>query len=72
MKQKLFISLSGILLFIILFFLISINKPLKLENSKFLIIEPGSSLNAISDLLNEENIYKRTYLFKTYVLITGK
>ena len=72
MKQKLFISLSGIFLFIILFFLISINKPLKLENSKFLIIEPGSSLNTISDLLNEENIYKRTYLFKTYVLITGK
>ena len=72
MKQKLIIYLSGIFLLIILFFLIFINKPLKIENSKFLIIEPGSSLNAISDLLKEENIYKRTNLFKTYVLITGK
>ena len=73
MKQKLFISLSGIFLLIILFFLIFINKPLKLENSKFLIIEPGSSLNAISDLLNEEKIsINELIFFKTYVLITGK
>ena len=49
-----------------------LNKSLYLDQSKILYIEPGSSLNTISNLLKEQNIYKKVNLFKVYVVLTGK
>ena len=72
MKSKILLSSFVLFLITVSYSFYFLNKSLYLDQSKILYIEPGSSLNTISNLLKEQNIYKKVNLFKVYVVLTGK
>ncbi|MEK7588608.1 MAG: endolytic transglycosylase MltG [Patescibacteria group bacterium] len=69
--KMLFFSLSGIVLFLIIFYLSFVQAPANFRVGEIVTIEEGESLRSVSLKLKEQNFIKSRIAFESFVIIYG-